>query len=96
MPQKKEFSKKELDGINIKFFLYPDKKEYHALNFSGLEAFGKQIKNISEIPIQVYSIGKDSRWNESIYKDGIHPSEVGMKVLADIIAHPDSKSELKN
>jgi len=37
---------------------------------------------------RVQNIALDSRWNRNLYRDEIHPTQEGNRVLADILAHP--------
>lgn len=36
--------------------------------------------------IECIDLSKEQKWNESFYRDGIHPSVEGNQVLAEIIS----------
>ena len=73
-------------------FLYPDINEQKDVNLIK-EKLDSHIHEIQQAGIkEVISIGHDPRWGPSNYRDGIHPSGQGNKVLADIIANPLIKS----
>ena len=44
--------------------------------------------------IAIFSVGRDARWNQGWYRDGIHPSFEGTQVLAEIIGGPNENTKL--
>lgn len=42
--------------------------------------------DVEDVGVEVVSVGRDDRWSENLYRDGIHPSDEGAAVLAQIIA----------
>ena len=73
-------------------FLYPDINEQKDANLMK-QMLDSHINEIHEAGIQdVISIGQDSRWGLSNYRDVTHPSGQGNSVLADIIANPQRQS----
>ena len=83
-------------GKQIIFFLYPNKSE--ALGEKSLdvdlERHAHEIINESSTPVSVYSVGRDPRWKSDLYRDGIHPSVDGNRILAEIISKPASNTQL--
>ncbi len=80
------------------FILYPDKEEAE-----GGESLGELESHSSEIlaeglaanaKIEIFSVVRDPRWKSSYYRDAIHPTVEGTKVLAEIIAKPAASTEL--
>jgi hypothetical protein len=67
------------------FVLYPDKTEVAdpALEAKGFAA-GEAILKAAGAT-RVVHVLQDKRWNGELYKDGIHPSAAGNRVLAGII-----------
>ena len=80
---------KEMQGKRVTFFLYPDKPEEaeKTLQRVDYEQHAAELKEISHA--QVYNVGRDSRWNTQMYRDGIHPTGEGDKVLAEILGKPE-------
>ena len=73
-------------------YLYPDINEQKDTNLMQ-QMLDSHIHEIHEAGIKdVISIGHDPRWELNNYRDGIHPSGQGNKVLADIIANPQIQS----
>lgn len=73
-------------------YLYPDINEQKDANLIK-EKLDSHIHEIQKAGIsKVISIGHDPRWGTGNYRDGIHPSGQGNKVLADIIANPQIQS----
>jgi hypothetical protein len=78
----------EMKNKKVVAYLYPDINEQKDVNLMK-QMLDSRINEIQEAGIQyVVSIGHDPRWGISNYRDGIHPSGQGNKVLADIIANP--------
>ncbi|MCK9215566.1 MAG: hypothetical protein M0P52_14130 [Rhodoferax sp.] len=74
-----------LHGGKATFVLYPDKTEaadgaLAASHFAAGEAILKAAG-----ATQVAHVGQDKRWSVGWYKDGIHPTAAGNRVLAGII-----------
>ena len=92
---KNEISKPQYKNKQILFFMYPDRSELHENRLGTLEGNGKEVLRLSKFSTIVYSVGRDSRWNERLYKDDIHPSVEGMEVLARIISSPEKNTQLK-
>ena len=89
-------SMNKVRGKKIFFFLYPNKFEMlvNTSLFEKLEVYAKDLINASDNSASVYSVGRDSRWKSEFYKDEIHPTIEGTKVLADIISSPEDKIRL--
>jgi len=69
-------------------FLYPDINEQKDANLMK-KMLDSHINEIHEAGIKdVVSIGHDPRWGLNNYRDSIHSSGQGNRVLADIIANP--------
>jgi hypothetical protein len=80
----------EMKNKKVVAYLYPDINERKDANLVE-EKLDSHINEIQQAGIKdVISIGHDPRWGLSNYRDGIHPSGQGNKVLADIIANPKS------
>lgn len=75
-------------GKKVSFFLYPDKAEAtnETLRAQKLEDYATELA-VSGAE-EIFSVGRDPRWNELFYRDGIHPTEKGTEVLAHIIHSP--------
>lgn len=80
----------------IIFFLYPNKSEVLGEKSLGvdLEPHAQEIINESSTPVSVYSVGRDARWKSDLYRDSIHPSVAGNRILAEIISKPASNTQL--
>ena len=75
-------------------YLYPDINEQKDANLMK-KMLNRHINEIHNAGIkEVISIGNDPRWGLNNYRDGIHPSGQGNKVLADIIANAQIQSAL--
>jgi len=82
----------EMKNKRVVAYLYPDINEQKDTNLMH-KMLDSHINEIHEAGIKdVISIGHDPRWGLSNYRDGIHPSGKGNKVLADIIANPKIQS----
>ena len=79
---KKELSKSIYKNKQINFYLYPSRSELH--NYKDLENVTKDIKLINK-NLKTYNLAKDNRWTEIYYRDDIHPTPEGNKVLALIL-----------
>ena len=77
-------------GKPISFILYPDQAESKDARLlrARLEVHGAELLAQAGPAASVYSVGRDLRWRSDFYKDDIHPTPDGMKVLADIISQP--------
>ena len=67
-----------------------DQKMQRSAN--GIEQFGKELKKVAQNP--VYSVARDSRWSIAMYRDDMHPTAEGNKVLANIINKPELNDAL--
>jgi hypothetical protein len=67
-------------GKPLTFFLYPGRDD-----FSGTWVDPRASELRAAGAVHVYPIGSDARWKPSFYRDGIHPTEEGYRVLASII-----------
>lgn len=83
-------------GTPVMFFLYPDRAELTdeealATKLESLagELLGREFSNVS-----VFSVGRDPRWTAEMYRDEIHPTSEGNRVLAQIIASPSPQTRL--
>lgn len=85
---------KEMQGKKVTFFLYPDKPEEadKILQRTDYEQHATELKEITNA--DVYNVGRDSRWNTQLYRDGIHPTGEGNKVLSEIISKPEPVDSL--
>jgi hypothetical protein len=73
-------------------YLYPDINELKD-SYLMKQMLDSHIDEVHEAGIKnVISVGYDPRWGLSNYRDGIHPSGVGNRMLADIIANPHGQS----
>lgn len=78
---------------NVKAFLYPDVNEENDLNLMK-DKLDSHIDEIHQAGISnIISVGHDSRWNTSYYRDGIHPSGKGNEILADIMTKPEPQAK---
>lgn len=80
-------------GKVLTFLLYPTKDEAgnHGLLADRLESRGKEISQLlNGHDLRVYSLARDPRWHLVDYTDGIHPSQKGVSIMAEIIGdlHP--------
>ncbi len=81
----------------ISFFLYPNKEEMEGGDKSFLEYHSAEVlieAKASNSVVSIFSVAKDARWRPTFYRDGIHPTIEGTRILADIIASPASGSAL--
>ncbi|MFA5985208.1 MAG: hypothetical protein WC782_14430 [Methylococcaceae bacterium] len=80
----------------VVFFLYPDKAEMTVKTAleAGVESHVTELRKACPVPVLIYSVGRDPRWKLALYKDGIHPSKDGVKVLAEIIGAPSVNTKL--
>jgi hypothetical protein len=74
-----------IHGAKTTFILYPDKSEAtdRVLEAKNFEVGATILKTAGAA--SVIHVAHDSRWNSSWYKDGIHPTPEGNRVLAKII-----------
>lgn len=66
----------------VDVFLYPYKAE--CADPSELDTYGKILVSLGAA--RAINIGRDARWNASLYRDDVHPIARGNEVLAEIIA----------
>ncbi|MQT98592.1 hypothetical protein [Pseudomonas helleri] len=90
-------SNKYVQGKPVTFFLYPKKTEAidASLSASDLEIYAPYLMQKNNERIQVFSVSRDSLWSSDLYRDEIHPTVEGTKVLASIIHNPKQNIELK-
>ena len=81
----------------ISFFLYPKKVEASVkdLAASALEIHTPNLMKNNSENIHVFSVARDPRWSTTYYRDDIHPTINGTKVLAAIINSPHESTELR-
>ncbi|MDP3293889.1 MAG: hypothetical protein Q8M37_03990 [Nevskia sp.] len=82
----------------IIFIFYPDKDEAEgSKNLRGLEAHSSEILAeglVNNSNINIFSVARDPRWRSTFYRDKIHPTVDGTRVLAEIIAKPAESTAL--
>ena len=93
---KDQFSTDEYKKIKIIFYLFPTKSEFENKNLENLENNGRDILRQTIRPVTIYTLGRDYRWNKKLYKDSIHPTVEGIRILTGIIKDPDSKTNIQN
>lgn len=72
---------------SIVFVIYPNTNELLKRDWLGYEKLLEQMNSIcSTKNIECIDLSKEQKWNESFYRDGIHPSVEGNQVLAEIIS----------
>lgn len=71
----------------IYIFMYPNSAEFH-------DVLKRQRQLDSKVPLiqaqfgdaaKIYKVANDTHWNETLYRDDIHPSGNGNLVLAEIL-----------
>jgi hypothetical protein len=71
----------------IYIFMYPNLAEFH----DGIKRQSQLDSNLPHIQAQlgdvdkIYKVSNDKHWNETLYRDDIHPSGNGNLVLAEIL-----------
>jgi len=79
-------------GKPIIFILYPDKDETEGKkSISQFESRSTDILNevaAANANVVIFSAARDPRWRPNYYRDAIHPTVEGTRVLAEIIASP--------
>lgn len=95
-PELRQFlSRDQIRAKQVVFFLYPDRDELSGhKSLKDLEAHALEIINLSTVQVSIFSIGRDARWKPEFYKDGIHPSVEGIRVLAEVIGAPTANATL--
>jgi len=98
-PELREFlGSEEARNKPVIFVFYPDKEEAEGKKtLVGLESHSAEILtqgSASNAKIAIFSVARDARWKSTYYRDGIHPTVEGTRVLAEIIAQPANTSEL--
>lgn len=85
-----------VQGKPVSFFLYPKKTETTdtSLSISDLEIYASHLKQAGNDKVRVFSVSRDPRWSNTFYRDGIHPTAEGTKILASIINTPYENIEL--
>lgn len=82
-------------GSPVLFFLYPERSELADKDeLAKLESRAGEIQRLGFDTTPVFSVGRDPRWVAELYRDGIHPTAEGYRVLAQIIASPSPKARL--
>lgn len=79
----------------VLFVLYPKHTEVQnkQLLVANLEAHVTQLKAVLGKQRATYvSVARDPRWSDKYYRDTIHPTVDGTKVLAEIIASPNKEA----
>jgi hypothetical protein len=89
-----EFAK----GKPVVFIFYPDKDETEGIkNLSELESHATEIlkeATSANAKVDIFSVARDSRWKGNYYRDAIHPTVEGTRVLAEIISNPAQNTQL--
>ena len=81
----------EMKNKKVKAFLYPYVNEEKDMNLLR-KKLDKHINEIHQAGISnIISVGHDSRWNTTYYRDDVHPNAKGNEVLAAIIYKPELK-----
>lgn len=92
------FMSEQVREKSVKFILYPDRDEVSGKRaIADLELRGIDItlqSKYSRARVSVYSVFRDSRWTIDQYRDGIHPTIDGTRILAEIIARPQDQAYL--
>lgn len=82
----------------VVFVLYPDREETEGKkSLADLESQSTEILaqgNAVNARIAIFSVARDPRWNSTYYRDAIHPTVDGTRILAEIIANPANSAEL--
>ena len=88
---------KVIEGRPVTFFLYPNKNEQAGNSpvASALEKYATDLLSSQNSSVKVYSVARDPRWSESFYRDSIHPTPEGTRILASILSTPNDVTELK-
>ncbi|MDB5731939.1 MAG: hypothetical protein JWQ03_1834 [Variovorax sp.] len=85
-------------GKSIRVILYPDKAEMEnpqALR-DELEVHSPELVAQGIDAAAIRSVGRDPRWKPAYYKDVIHPTVEGMRVLAKIIGETEAPLALQH
>jgi hypothetical protein len=75
-------------------FMYPSKEEYIGLR-NGVEYVPdlKELERIaSTYDLKIVDIAKRPEWSLDIYRDGVHPTLAGNKILAGILSSAVSET----
>jgi len=69
-------------------FLYPDQEEESDPEIAAkrLYRYEPEIRGALQNYAKVFRVAESSEWNTSLYRDGIHPTAAGNRVLAQILA----------
>lgn len=78
-------AREEMKGKPVYVVLYPDRSE--ASNVESARAFDQRMtQQLASFPTtHLISVGTDPRWRDALYRDGIHPTEAGNAMLANIV-----------
>lgn len=72
----------------VVFFLYPSRSELDSPK--ELAALRRRAEELKQAGAErVYDVSRDSRWSADLYRDSVHPTPRGNRVLARIMAAPD-------
>ncbi|OZY42798.1 hypothetical protein CJF43_04190 [Pseudomonas fragi] len=85
-----------VQGKQVHFFLYPKKVETKdpALAIANLEIYAPHLKKDKDETTRVFSVVRDPNWHNDLYRDEIHPTIEGTKILASIINSPHDNIEI--
>ena len=89
-------AEKAIEGKSVTFFLYPNKNEQlgNSPVASALEKYATDLLSSQNSSVKVFSVSRDPRWSVGFYRDSIHPTPEGTKVLASILSTPNKAAEL--
>lgn len=75
-------------GANVLIVLYPNRSEFSEVadSLDQYESFRRELTDAISDEITFLELKQDSRWNPDLYRDSIHPSGEGNRVLAAIIS----------
>jgi lysophospholipase L1-like esterase len=81
----------EVQGKRIHFVLYPYKSEL--MNGRGGYTFSSMRNLLAEIGItHSLDVSKSPRWDQTLFRDGIHPTAEGNEVLSQLLAEELTKT----
>jgi hypothetical protein len=86
-----------LDGCPGFLLLYPVREELHAARHGKpwMPEYDAVTSLARKHHLGVIDVAEDPRWNESKYRDGIHPTITGNHVLAEVIGEAVQASKNK-
>lgn len=86
-PELREFLDSEsARGKRVAFFLYPTRDEARDAQRLRVDLEANTAELRQNGAQEIYSIGRDPRWNSNEYRDEIHPTAAGMQSLAEVMA----------